>query len=39
VAPAEKPKALTKAQQQANFGTNMPLMCSAFDTAMWRSAA
>jgi hypothetical protein len=22
-----------------NFGVNMPKMCSAFDTAMWRDAA
>ncbi|HNT38373.1 MAG TPA: hypothetical protein PKO45_04550 [Rubrivivax sp.] len=22
-----------------NFGTNMPLMCSAFDTSMWLNAA
>jgi hypothetical protein len=22
-----------------HFGTNMPMMSSAFDTAMWRSAA
>jgi hypothetical protein len=22
-----------------NFGMNMPMMCSAFDTSMWLSAA
>ena len=22
-----------------NFGMNMPMMCSAFDTAMWLNAA
>ncbi|MCA6215353.1 hypothetical protein KGA65_02240 [Ideonella sp. B7] len=32
-------KASTKAGTNPNFGMNMPMMCSAFDTAMWRDAA
>ncbi len=32
-------KASTKAGANPNFGVNMPMMCSAFDTAMWRDAA
>jgi hypothetical protein len=32
------PKA-SKANANATFGTNMPLMSSAFDTAMWLNAA
>jgi hypothetical protein len=32
------PKA-SKANANATFGMNMPLMSSAFDTAMWLSAA
>jgi hypothetical protein len=28
-----------KTAKHAGFGTNMPLMSSAFDTAMWRNAA
>jgi hypothetical protein len=41
VAPvAEKPAAKnSKAAANANFGMNMPMMCSAFDTSMWLSAA
>jgi hypothetical protein len=36
----EKPaKASAKNAANANFGTNMPMMSSAFDTAMWLSAA
>ena len=37
----EKPatKASSKANANANFGMNMPLMSSAFDTAMWLNAA
>ena len=36
----EKPVAkATKNGFNPNFGTNMPMMCSAFDTAMWVSAA
>ncbi|MDB5817468.1 MAG: hypothetical protein JWQ11_1108 [Rhizobacter sp.] len=37
---ADKPaKASSKAAANASFGTNMPLMSSAFDTSMWLSAA
>jgi hypothetical protein len=37
---AAKPAAKnSKAAANANFGTNMPMMSSAFDTAMWLSAA
>ncbi|MDT8999436.1 hypothetical protein RQP53_09175 [Paucibacter sp. APW11] len=41
VAPvAEKPAAKnSKAAANANFGMNMPMMSSAFDTAMWLNAA
>jgi hypothetical protein len=42
VAPAvaEKPAAKNaKAAANANFGMNMPMMCSAFDTSMWLNAA
>jgi hypothetical protein len=36
----EKPaKAAAKSASNASFGMNMPLMSSAFDTAMWLSAA
>ena len=36
----EKPaKAAAKNTANANFGMNMPLMSSAFDTAMWLNAA
>ena len=36
----EKPATKTsKAAANANFGMNMPMMCSAFDTAMWLNAA
>jgi hypothetical protein len=40
-APSEKPasKASAKAGANANFGMNMPMMSSAFDTAMWLNAA
>jgi hypothetical protein len=34
-----KPKVISKASASAAFGTNMPLMSSAFDTAMWLKAA
>ena len=39
--PAEKPapKAVAKAGSNPNFGMNMPMMSSAFDTAMWLNAA
>lgn len=33
------PKTVTKNGVNPNFGMNMPLMSSAFDTAMWMSAA
>ncbi len=32
-------KAASKSAANASFGMNMPLMSSAFDTAMWLSAA
>ena len=36
----DKPaRPLTKSAASANFGMNMPLMSSAFDTAMWLNAA
>jgi hypothetical protein len=36
----DKPvKAAAKAAANSSFGANMPLMSSAFDTAMWLSAA
>lgn len=37
-APAHK-VAVPKNGVNPNFGMNMPLMCSAFDTAMWLNAA
>jgi len=37
---ADKPaKATSKNAANASFGMNMPMMSSAFDTAMWLSAA
>jgi hypothetical protein len=37
---ADKPaKAASKTAANASFGMNMPLMSSAFDTAMWLNAA
>ncbi len=33
------PKAAAKNGQNPNFGMNMPMMSSAFDTAMWLNAA
>jgi hypothetical protein len=37
---ADKPaKPASKAAANASFGMNMPLMSSAFDTAMWLNAA
>jgi hypothetical protein len=41
---AEKPakpvaKPASKAAANAAFGTNMPMMSSAFDTSMWLTAA
>jgi RNAse (barnase) inhibitor barstar len=33
------PKSVTKNGTNPNFGMNMPLMSSAFDTAMWLNAA
>ncbi|HJV72192.1 hypothetical protein [Ideonella sp.] len=40
-APETKPavKAASKNGINPNFGMNMPMMCSAFDTAMWLNAA
>jgi hypothetical protein len=36
----DKPvKAAAKTAANSSFGANMPLMSSAFDTAMWLSAA
>ena len=32
-------KAAAKTAANTSFGANMPLMSSAFDTAMWLSAA
>lgn len=29
----------TKTNPNPNFGMNMPMMCSAFDTSMWLNAA
>jgi hypothetical protein len=36
---AKAPKASSKTIGNPNFGMNMPLMCSAFDTSMWLNAA
>jgi hypothetical protein len=36
---AEKPAAKNKNAANSGFGMNMPLMSSAFDTAMWLTAA
>lgn len=37
---AGKPvKPASKSASNANFGMNMPMMSSAFDTAMWLNAA
>ena len=37
---AEKPlKPAPRNAANSSFGMNMPLMSSAFDTAMWRDAA
>jgi len=43
-APAAAPKpapkvAVAKNGVNPNFGMNMPMMCSAFDTSMWLNAA
>jgi len=35
---SQQPK-ISKAAANANFGMNMPMMSSAFDTAMWLNAA
>jgi hypothetical protein len=37
--PVSKSKASAKTIGNPNFGMNMPMMCSAFDTSMWLSAA
>jgi hypothetical protein len=34
-----KPKTAAKSAANTSFGMNMPLMSSAFDTAMWLNAA
>ncbi|MEO8929053.1 MAG: hypothetical protein ABI326_06170 [Caldimonas sp.] len=39
VGSADKPVKPAKAAANSSFGANMPLMSSAFDTAMWLSAA
>jgi hypothetical protein len=36
---AKPAKAGAKAAANASFGMNMPMMSSAFDTAMWLNAA
>jgi hypothetical protein len=37
---ADKPvKPAAKTANTSSFGTNMPMMSSAFDTAMWLNAA
>ncbi len=36
---ADKPSKVSKAAANSSFGMNMPLMSSAFDTAMWLNAA
>ena len=36
---ADKPAKASKSTTNANFGMNMPMMSSAFDTAMWLDAA
>jgi len=33
------PKSAKSAIGNPNFGVNMPMMCSAFDTSMWLNAA
>jgi hypothetical protein len=38
-APAKPAAKNAKAAANANFGMNMPMMCSAFDTSMWLNAA
>src|SRR5690606_12187404 len=39
VAPGVNGKKPSKSAANASFGTNMPMMSSAFDTAMWLNAA
>jgi hypothetical protein len=36
---ADKPVKTSKNAANSTFGMNMPLMSSAFDTAMWLNAA
>ena len=36
---SDKPAKASKSAASASFGMNMPLMSSAFDTAMWLNAA
>ena len=38
-AATDKPVKPTKTAANSSFGTNMPMMSSAFDTAMWLTAA
>jgi hypothetical protein len=38
-APKKLSKAAAAAAANANFGMNMPMMSSAFDTAAWLNAA
>jgi hypothetical protein len=38
-APVKPAAKNSKAAANANFGMNMPMMSSAFDTAMWLNAA
>jgi hypothetical protein len=37
--PAAVSKVVPKNGTNPNFGMNMPMMCSAFDTAAWLNAA
>ena len=38
-AAGKPPKPVSKNATNPNFGMNMPMMSSAFDTAMWLNAA
>ncbi|NUZ04510.1 hypothetical protein [Piscinibacter koreensis] len=38
-AAGDKPVKASKTAANSSFGTNMPMMSSAFDTAMWLTAA
>ncbi len=39
IAESKPVKALAKSAANNTFGMNMPMMSSAFDTAMWQNAA